>query len=78
MAEKKVKTVKEEKTTKKTNLIGMDRAALESRGVELKKRAMELRFEHASGQLPKTHVIRQNRRDIARVKTALRASADAN
>lgn len=47
--------------------------ARQSKLVELKKEAMNLRFQHAAGQLPKTHTIRKNRREIARVKTAIAA-----
>ena len=55
-------------TDKVTNL---NKDALESKLTTLKKDGMNMRFQHAAGQLPKTHVIRQNRRDIARVKTEL-------
>ncbi|MCL1892368.1 MAG: 50S ribosomal protein L29 [Alphaproteobacteria bacterium] len=47
--------------------------ALKSRLTDLKKEAMEHRFQHAAGQLPKTHVIRKTRREIARTKTAIAA-----
>ncbi|MDR2268871.1 MAG: 50S ribosomal protein L29 [Rickettsiales bacterium] len=49
----------------------LNREALESKLADLKKRGMNLRFQHASGQLPKTHELRANRREIARVKTEL-------
>lgn len=45
--------------------------ALQSKLVDLKKEAMNQRFAHAAGQLPKTDVIRKTRREIARVKTKL-------
>ena len=48
--------------------------ALKSKLVDLKKEQMNQRFQHATGQLPKTHVIRQTRREIARVKTKLNAA----
>lgn len=48
--------------------------ALESKLVDLKKEQMNQRFQHAAGQMPKTHVIRQTRREIARVKTKLNAA----
>ncbi|MDR0803528.1 MAG: 50S ribosomal protein L29 [Rickettsiales bacterium] len=51
--------------------------ALKSRLVDLKKEAMENRFKLAAGQLPKTHVVRKNRREIARVLTALNNKKDA-
>ena len=62
MAEKKVKN--ESLTTE----------ALESKLVDLKKEQMNQRFQHAAGQMPKTHVMRQTRREIARVKTKWRAA----
>ena len=74
MAEKK--TVK--KTTNVVKAAKVDNSALtmealRSRLTDLKKEAMEQRFQHAAGQLPKTHVIRRTRRDIARTKTAIAA-----
>ena len=62
MAEKKVKN--ESLTTE----------ALESKLTDLKKEQMNQRFQHAAGQMPKTHVMRQTRREIARVKTQLNAA----
>ena len=52
----------------------LTRDALESKLVDLKKEQMNQRFQHQAGQLPKTHVIRQTRREIARVKTKLNAA----
>jgi large subunit ribosomal protein L29 len=66
MAEKKVKTVKKE-----TEKEALTNEALSGKLVNLKKEAMNQRFQHSAGQLPKTHVIRQTRREIARVKTKL-------
>ncbi len=66
MAEKKVKTTK---TIKKNEALTKD--ALTSKLTDLKKEAMEQRFQQSAGQLQKTHVIRKNRREIARVKTQL-------
>ena len=71
MAEKKIKTVKSAKPAKVDTALG--REALQSRLTDLKKEAMNNRFAHSTGQLPKTHLIRKNRREIARIKTALRA-----
>ena len=48
--------------------------ALESKLVDLKKEQMNQRFQHAAGQMPKKHVMRQTRREIARVKTKLNAA----
>lgn len=48
--------------------------ALQSKLVNLKQEQMNQRFQHAAGQLPKTHVIRKTRREIARVKTKINAA----
>ena len=48
--------------------------ALESKLVDLKKEQMNQRFQLAAGQMPKTHVVRKTRREIARVKTKLNAA----
>ena len=39
--------------------------------IELRQTQLKLRLQKASGQLEKTHQIRQVRRDIARIKTLL-------
>ena len=39
----------------------------------LKKEAFNLRFQRATGQLENTARVRQVRRDIARIKTTIRA-----
>ena len=49
----------------------LTREALTSKLTDLKKEAMNHRFAHTAGQLPKTHVIKKTRREIARVKTKL-------
>jgi large subunit ribosomal protein L29 len=46
---------------------------LQTRLLELKKEAFNLRFQRASGQLENTARVRQVRRDIARIKTILNA-----
>jgi large subunit ribosomal protein L29 len=56
------------KATKETNL---NTEALESKLSTLKKDGMNMRFQHAAGQFPKTHLLRANRREVARVKTEL-------
>jgi large subunit ribosomal protein L29 len=45
--------------------------------LSLKKEQFNLRFQAATGQLEKTHRVEEVRRDIARVKTILRAKAPA-
>ena len=44
--------------------------------MDLKKTQMELRFKASGGQIDKTHEIRANRRDVARVLTAMNAPAE--
>ena len=68
MAEKKVS-----KTAKTAEKEALTKEALESKLVDLKKEQMNQRFQLAAGQLPKTHVLRKTRREIARVKTKLNA-----
>jgi large subunit ribosomal protein L29 len=43
--------------------------------VNLQEAQFKLRMQKATGQLGQTHLIRQARRDIARVKTVLREKA---
>ena len=45
--------------------------------LSLKKEQFNLRFQAATGQLEKTHRVNEVRRDIARIKTVLRAKAPA-
>ena len=44
---------------------------------KLKKEALNLRFQRASGQLEATARVRQVRRDIARIRTVLTQKAGA-
>jgi large subunit ribosomal protein L29 len=41
--------------------------------LNLKKEQFNLRFQRATGQLEKTHRVDEVRKDIARIKTVLRA-----
>ena len=43
--------------------------------LQLKKEQFNLRFQSATGQLEKSHRVQEVRRDIARIKTVLRAKA---
>lgn len=43
--------------------------------MSLKKEAFNLRFQRATGQLENTARVRQVRRDIARIKTTIRAAS---
>jgi large subunit ribosomal protein L29 len=45
--------------------------------LSLKKEQFNLRFQAATGQLEKTHRVQEVRRDIARIKTVLRAKTPA-
>jgi large subunit ribosomal protein L29 len=45
--------------------------------LSLKKEQFNLRFQAATGQLEKTHRVEEVRREIARLKTVLRAKAKA-
>jgi len=36
----------------------------------------KLRMQHSTGQLNQTHLVKQTRRDIARIKTVLRQKAE--
>lgn len=45
--------------------------------ISLKKEQFNLRFQAATGQVEKTHRVDQIRKDIARIKTVLRAKAAA-
>ncbi len=47
---------------------------LQDEVLKLRKEQMNLRFQKASGQMEKTHRVRQIRRDIARLKTAQSAA----
>jgi large subunit ribosomal protein L29 len=54
---------------------GMDAAKLQDELGKLKKEQFNLRFQQASGQLEKPSRMREVRRDIARIRTALREKA---
>ena len=45
--------------------------------ISLKKEQINLRFQAATGQVEKTHRVNEIRKDIARIKTVLRAKAAA-
>ena len=45
--------------------------------LKLKKEQFNLRFQAATGQVEKTHRVNEIRKDIARIKTVLRAKAAA-
>ena len=57
---------------KANELVGMNKAELESKVKELKAELFNLRFQLATGQLQNTMVIQSVKRDIARSMTILR------
>ncbi|RAK69216.1 50S ribosomal protein L29 [Phenylobacterium kunshanense] len=52
---------------------GMTPDQLTEQLVSLKKEQFNLRFQKATGQVEKTHRVGEVRKDIARIKTVLRA-----
>lgn len=52
---------------------GMTPDQLAEQLVSLKKEQFNLRFQKATGQIEKTHRVDEVRKDIARIKTVLRA-----
>jgi large subunit ribosomal protein L29 len=58
-----------------SELKDMDAASLNVKLTELLKEQFNLRMQKTTGQLQKTHEIRNIRRDIARVKTILTQKA---
>jgi large subunit ribosomal protein L29 len=58
---------------KSTDLVGKTADELSDSLFALKKEQFNLRFQRATGQLENTARVRQVRRDIARVRTALSA-----
>ena len=49
---------------------------LEEELVRLRREQFNLRMQRASEQLPQTHLLREARRNVARVKTLMREKAD--
>ena len=60
---------------KSNELVGKTKDELATKLVDLKKEQFNLRFQKATGQLENTARVTQVRRDIARVRTALTATA---
>ena len=56
----------------------MSQAELASEELKLKKELFNLRFQHVTGQLENPLKMREVKRDIARVKTALREKERAS
>jgi large subunit ribosomal protein L29 len=51
-------------------------ADLKTELLRLRKEQFSLRMQNASGQLGQSHLVKELRRDIARVKTVLREKRD--
>ena len=56
---------------------GMTPDQLSDTLTNLKKEQFNLRFQAATGQIEKTHRVNEVRKDIARIKTVLRAKTAA-
>ena len=63
--------------TKIQDIRGMTPDQLAEQLLNLKKEQFNLRFQAATGQVEKTHRVNEIRKDIARIKTVLRAKAAA-
>ncbi|ALL12985.1 MAG: 50S ribosomal protein L29 [bacterium] len=63
--------------TKIADIRGMTPDQLAEQLLSLKKEQFNLRFQAATGQVEKTHRVGEIRKDIARIKTVLRAKAAA-
>ena len=63
---------------KAEELRGKTQDQLKEQLLDLKKEQFNLRFQKASGQLENTARVREVRRDIARIKTVLAATAKAS
>ena len=59
---------------KLTEYRSMSADALKEKVLSLQEELMNLRFRHASGQLEQTAQLRNLRKDIARIKTTLKAT----
>ena len=63
--------------TKIADLRSMTTDQLGDQLLSLKKEQFNLRFQAATGQVEKTHRVNEIRKDIARIKTVLRAKKAA-
>ena len=52
-------------------IAGLDKTALQGKANQLGEELMRLRFKQATNQLEKGHLLKQTRRQLARVQTAL-------
>jgi large subunit ribosomal protein L29 len=60
-----------------TDVRGLSADQLQDELLKLKKEQFNLRFQRATGQLEKTHRVNEVRKDIARIKTVLKAKSEA-
>lgn len=58
-------------TTKMSELMGLTEQELVSKGRDLRQEYLNLRLQQASGQLEKPSRLREIRRTVARIETAL-------
>ncbi len=61
---------------KASELKAMTTEELRAERLRLRREQFSLRMLRGSSQLPQTHLLREARRDIARVETILREKAD--
>ncbi len=52
-------------------IAGLDKTALQGRANQLGEELMRLRFKQATNQLEKGHLLKETRKQLARVQTAL-------
>jgi large subunit ribosomal protein L29 len=60
-----------------TDVRALSADQLQDELLKLKKEQFNLRFQRATGQLEKTHRVNEVRKDIARIKTVLKAKSEA-
>jgi ribosomal protein L29 len=56
-------------------IAGLDSSALQEKATKLAEELMRLRFKQSSKQLEKGHLLKETRRALARVQTAMRQKA---
>ena len=61
---------------KATELKALGAGELRDELLRLRREHFNLRMQRASGQLGQTHLLKETRRDIARVKTVMREKAN--
>ena len=60
-----------------TDVRALSADQLQDELLKLKKEQFNLRFQRATGQLEKTHRVNEVRKDIARIKTIIKAKSEA-